>query len=141
SLSRILTIGGPITKVLRDVDSEIAFSPDGKRFAFTRSYPTGKTTVRVANADGSQERAIITKTGFYEFTHASWSPDGRTIATVLNEGQGRYSVECIDIGSGRSAALGRTRWSHIGTIAWLSDGSGLLLLAREPGEESDQVWL
>jgi Tol biopolymer transport system component len=38
--------------------------------------------------------------------------------------------------------VGRTRWSHIGTIAWLADGSGLLLSAREPGEApADQVWL
>src|SRR5439155_15660444 len=94
SLSRIPTIGGAITKVLRDVDSAIAFSPDGTRFAFTRSGPGQGTTVRVANADGSEERAILTRKGFTEFTHASWSPDGHTIATVFNDGLGRYSVEC-----------------------------------------------
>src|SRR5436189_3969704 len=38
--------------------------------------------------------------------------------------------------------LGRMRWSHVGRIVWLSDGSGLLLSAREPGEErADQLWL
>lgn len=141
SLSRIPTIGGGITRVIRDVDSAIAFSPDGTRFAFTRG---GKelATVRVANADGSEERPIVARTGIYEFTHASWSPDGRTIATVSNDGSGRFSVECIDVRSGRSAVLGRIRWSHAGGIAWLSDGRALLLCAREAGDErADQLWL
>ena len=143
TLVRTPTIGGPITNVLRDVDSAIAFSPDGTRFAFTRGYPgPARTTVRIANADGSEERAILSRTGFGEFTHASWSPDGRTIATVFNDGRERYSIECVDIRSGKSGALGRMRWSRIGRIAWLSDGRGLLLSAREPGQErADQLWL
>jgi eukaryotic-like serine/threonine-protein kinase len=142
-LSRVPTIGGPITNVLRDVDSAISFSPDGTRFAFTRSYPgTQETTVRVANADGSEEHAILTRKPFCEFTHASWSPDGRTIATVFNDGRGRFSVECVDVRSGKSAALGAMRWAHVGRINWLPDGRGLFLMARELGEErADQLWL
>jgi eukaryotic-like serine/threonine-protein kinase len=142
-LQRIPTIGGPITNVLRDVDSEVTFSPDGTRFAFTRSYPkTQETTLRVANADGSDERVILTKKPFCEFTHASWSPDGRTIATVFNDGRGRFSVECIDVHSGKSETLGTMRWAHAGRLSWLPDGSGLFLIARELGEErADQLWL
>ena len=142
SLMRIPTIGGPATKLLSDVDSPVAFSPDGTQFVFARGAPLEhKTMLVVANADGSNAHAIFTRNGG-EFTQPSWSPDGRTIAAVFNNFLGRITLESIDIRSGKSFPVGPTRWSRIGRIAWLADGKALLLTAQGPGEQrTDQLWL
>jgi Tol biopolymer transport system component len=54
TLYHIPVLGGTPTKVLDHVSGAIAFSPDGKRFAFVRRNPEDMALM-VANTDGSGE--------------------------------------------------------------------------------------
>lgn len=59
TLYRIPALGGTPTTLLEDVDSAVAFSPDGKQMAFTRGMATeGTTLLMSAAADGSGVRSI-----------------------------------------------------------------------------------
>ncbi|HJU60739.1 MAG TPA: protein kinase, partial [Candidatus Binatia bacterium] len=80
-LYQVPVLGGTSKKVLENV-SRISFSPDGKRFGFTRRYAReGHDAVIVVNADGTAEQKLATRThpDFF-LPGTAWSPDGQTIA-------------------------------------------------------------
>jgi len=62
----------------------IAFSPDGKRIAYSLAQGEG-AQIYVANADGSGARAL-TDTPYQINSSPSWSPDSKRLAFVSNRG-------------------------------------------------------
>ena len=65
------SLGGSPRPILKDVDSPISFSPDGKRFCFVRQTPemdgSDTYTLVVANTDGSSEHTIATRSGVRQY--------------------------------------------------------------------------
>jgi Tol biopolymer transport system component len=62
------------------IDSYPAWSPDGKKIAFTGNL--GRTVVWIMNADGSDRRRLTPRNG--DDALPAWSPDGRRIALDNN---------------------------------------------------------
>jgi Tol biopolymer transport system component/DNA-binding winged helix-turn-helix (wHTH) protein len=148
SLFRVPVLGGPAVKVLSDGfgGGPVAFSPDGRRLAFVRGEFGRELTLIVADADGANERAVLTRRAPDFFGLPAWSPDGKTIACVYG------STELLD---GSSPALGLTtfqasdgaerrvieaRWTDVRQLSWLPDGSGLVLSATEAELSPAQIW-
>jgi eukaryotic-like serine/threonine-protein kinase len=144
SLYRMPVLGGNPMQVLRDIDTSISFSPDGKQFAFMRGVPDkGTLTLLVANADGSGEKVLASKVGDIStagLLSPSWSPDGKTIIfTSLMPTAGGQLNE-YTVGTGAVRTLYSTRGS-IGRPRWLPDGEALLLPVREEGAGAQgQLW-
>jgi WD40-like Beta Propeller Repeat len=77
------------TYISWETDYQPAFSPDGKRIAYIRAISVKASTIlgyvstpslRIVNADGSNDSAILEfQTGQY-VTHVTWSPDGTRLA-------------------------------------------------------------
>lgn len=66
------------------VNTEISFSPDGKRIAYTHTEGNKAFELYVANADGSKPKRI---TDHGRFTSsATWSPDSKQLAYVTEVG-------------------------------------------------------
>jgi serine/threonine protein kinase len=135
-LYKMPVLGGSPQQIVRDIDTAISFSPDGKQFVFDRGVPDkGELHVLIANADGSGERLLASKKASI-FPSAimapAWSPDGKTIAfswAVPAEGS---QLSEIAVATG---AL-RTLYSANGVIGrplWLPDGSALLIPVRDEG--------
>lgn len=81
------TNGGNATKISNEVgDSAPSVSPDGGKVAFMSSSRDGATNweIWVMNADGSNPQRL-TENGSNEGL-PTWSPDGRTIAFVSDQG-------------------------------------------------------
>jgi WD40-like Beta Propeller Repeat len=77
--------------LIRDIDSPITFSPDGKQFAFMRGVPDRSVMeIRIANTDGTGDRLLASLPAVLRFfCGAAWSPDGKTIiAPRLQRGKG-----------------------------------------------------
>ena len=56
-------LGGTPRLLVRDVDSPITFSPDGKRFAYLREHhDTPNFDLFLVNSDGSPDRALFSNT-------------------------------------------------------------------------------
>jgi len=135
-------LGGAARLLIKDVDSPIGFSPDGRFFVFTRGIPTrNETEVRIANADGSGDHLLASlHDSFSGFQPgATWSPDGRTIAVALSRLMPvRYGLESISVENGSVKELYSSP-AEIGRPLWLPEGDGVLLVLSDQNEHR-QLW-
>jgi eukaryotic-like serine/threonine-protein kinase len=152
-LEQMPSVGGPPRTILSDLDSPIGISPDGSQIAFVRdSSEAGTSSLMVANADGSNVRALAAVHNPTSFESVSsggggpaWSPDGRRIAVGLLPSNFFSSavVETIDAQNGKQTRLGNTDWNSLFQISWLPDGSGIITegsIAQDPVGHNSQVW-
>src|SRR5277367_2325900 len=82
NLYRAPVLGGTPQTVVHDIDSDIAFSPDGKRMAYLRANDPeiGKSRLLSADLSGNDEK-VLRITPIAESTiYLTWSPDGQQIA-------------------------------------------------------------
>jgi serine/threonine protein kinase/Tol biopolymer transport system component len=148
TLYQVPVLGGASRKVLDGVTSPVTFSPDGKRFAFVRyiQSETDENILMLANADGSGEQKLATRgVSAYSLEGAAWSPDGKIIACgARNTGKdGRYwNLIAISVADGMEKEVTSQHWGfRVGQVAWLADGSGLVVVAKEQASGAPrQLW-
>jgi Tol biopolymer transport system component/DNA-binding winged helix-turn-helix (wHTH) protein len=151
-LYRVATLGGTPKKLLVNIDSAVTFSPDGAQMAFVRVINEQReNSLIVANADGTAERVLATrKMPDLFLTEAvvriAWSPDGKSIACpagnaeLASDGNSMEVVE-VRLEDGAQRSITPRKWAEIRQVAWLGDGSGLVLAARDQAASPLQVWL
>jgi serine/threonine protein kinase/Tol biopolymer transport system component len=137
-------LGGTPRQLIRDIDSPLSFSPDGKQFVFMRGVPEKITVeIREANADGGNEHLLATLPYFPVFMFgAAWSPDGKTIlAPGLQTGkETKWSVKAINAANGsvKDVLSGNALF---GRPVWLPEGDSFLVPIQAVPEERLQLWL
>jgi serine/threonine protein kinase/Tol biopolymer transport system component len=135
-------LGGTPRQLLRDVDTAVTFSPDGKRLAFVRGVPdTGKAALVVANVDGTGEQIlwdVDAEMNTRGILAPDWSPDGRSIA--MSSGiRGVGVVTIINVADKTTQPLYRHR-GNIGRPRWTPDGNGLLVPLDTLIADRAQIW-
>jgi Tol biopolymer transport system component len=139
-------LGGTPRQLVRDIDSPIAFSPDGRRFAFVRGVPDkSEARVVVAGVDGSGER-ILAKLQAVNYWMSlrglDWSPDGKTLAVPsMGATKGaRAVISAISVSDGTVREIYSTpNW--LGRPRWMGDGSGLLVQMADLSQAfRGQLW-
>ena len=137
-------LGGAPRQLIRDIDSPITFSPDGKQFAFMRGVPDrSMMEIRIANADGTGDRLLASLPAVLRFFYgAAWSPDGKTIiAPRLQTGkETKWVLSAIDVPTG-SVREFYSDPQYVGRPAWLPDSESLLVPIGVPREHRTQLWL
>lgn len=148
TLYQMPVLGGPPRELIRDVDSGVTFSPDGKRLAFFRGYPEKKESVLVvANTDSSGEQILSSQKAPHFFptrlnASPAWSQDGAVIACPIGNADvdGSYmTVIAANAADGEISSLTTRRWAEVGHIAWLQ-GRGLIITAKEKPSSASQIW-
>jgi serine/threonine protein kinase/Tol biopolymer transport system component len=140
----IPVLGGAPHQILRDIDSAVSFSPDGKQFAFMRGVPDHNVIeIRIANADGSGDHLLAALPSAVSFLWGvAWSPDGKTVAASnLRPGNSNvWALETIHVADGKVKELfSGSEW--LGRPAWLPDGSAMLIPIASLAENRSQLWL
>jgi eukaryotic-like serine/threonine-protein kinase len=138
--------GGPATKLPINPTGGFSYAADGQHLAYVDANPQeGKTSLIVANADGTNERTIVTRqqpSQFWPEVAPSWSPGEKKIACVGQDASESFArVIEIDLQAGSERAITTQRWSKLSGLAWLPDGSGLLVTASEEMSPILQIWL
>jgi serine/threonine protein kinase/Tol biopolymer transport system component len=102
---RAPVLGGTPKAIAHDVDTNITFSPDGKRIAYGRANDpeVGKFQLLTANPDGSDEKMIAGGTAREIPRFIQWMPDGKSLlGTTLQVGGSLAGLETFDVASGGS---------------------------------------
>jgi len=128
-------LGGSPRQLIRDVDTPIDFSPDGKQLVFQRGVPDRDVVdVRIAQVDGTGERLLATLPANTIFQYgATWSPDGKTIA-IPTLGTGRevnWGLSVINVADGKVRQLVSSDGRFVGRALWMPDGKSLVATIGE----------
>lgn len=148
SLYKIPLLGGASQKIIDDIDSPAAVSPDEKQIAFVRRNPQLKESyLIVTDIEGGNERTLAVRKfgeGFYN-TGAAFSPDGKLISCTVSrrdENGQSAQIAVIDAKSGEQKIISKENWIWAGQTAWLKDGSGIAVVAygSKSPNLTDEVW-
>lgn len=151
TLFKVPAFGGSPRKLVVNVDTSVTFSPDGRQIAFLRKK--GETAALiVARIDGAEEYEVATGTNRNGFRIIGdlnngpvWSPDGKIIACpTIAEGEPFHmDIVAVQVGDGTVRLMNSQPWYLVGQLAWLPDGSGLIMNAEQspPPSSSLQLWL
>ncbi|HEX8251275.1 MAG TPA: winged helix-turn-helix domain-containing protein [Pyrinomonadaceae bacterium] len=149
TLYKVSVLGGASQKILHDIDSPVAISPDESRLAFVRREPESKETALVlTDIEGKNERNLAVRPAESGFTNGgvAFSPDGKLLsATVFQRENNRTSaqVAVVNAESGEQRTVSRENWISADQTVWLKDGSGILAVAYGAKSPSlnDELWI
>ena len=130
ALFEIPTLGGTPRKRAYDVDSRVTFSPDGKRMCFFRGVPqNNEERLIVFDLEQGKERVLASAVAPISLRQPAWSPDGNRIAAIEAHGGEARGTLIVTYGveDGRREPVGKERWVFAVDLAWLRDGSGLVI--------------
>ena len=129
NLYRAPVLGGAPQLIVRDIDSGVSFSPDGKRFAYVRANDpeVGKYQFLTANPDGTDEKAFFTAPTPLIPQGLAWSPNGKQVAAVIPQsGDELSSIHLYDVASGKSETAAIFKDKLLRKQIWLPNGEALL---------------
>ena len=136
-------LGGNPRQLIRDIDTPVGFSPDGKQIVFMRGLPDPQQVeLRIASADGTGERLLVRLPAFANFMWgATWSPDGKAIAVsfIQSGKEQQFVLNVVRVADGSMTTL-YSNPALLGRPVWLPDGNSLLVAVGSPKENRTQIW-
>lgn len=136
ALYRIDAMGGVPVKLASNVNHRITVSPDDTRIAFSRCQYRKENfcNVVVADANGENDRTVVTTESGVHIRDMRFSPDGRSIAVAvgrsLTDNNDAHVFE-VDLETGGRRDLFAERFAAIESVEWVPDGRGLLFVAAD----------
>jgi serine/threonine protein kinase len=146
NLYQVPVLGGSERRLISNVGSAVSFSPDGQQLAFIRNLPdAGEDALMIASAQGGGERKLTVRKLPNFFRYVAWSPEGKTIACSAGSFVPSYTTYVVEVAleSGREKQIGTQSWMFMGQLAWIGDGSALIVGASEQESgsfDAQQIW-
>lgn len=138
-LYRAPVLGGTPQIIIRDIDSDIGFSPDGRRIAYARGNDPeiGKYRVLTANLDGNDEKVLLIAPapGNTSPTSLAWSPEGTQVAMSLYPVDSALSaIASFNSNTNKVERLATFHDRLVNELKWSPDGSGLFVNYQQAGQ-------
>ncbi len=151
---QIPALGGTPRRLLDPADTPVSFSPDGHQMVYAIfDVASNEGRLMLANADGSSLKQLAARKGSDKYSVGAstgayrvvrWSPDGLRVAALINEpdpgGNSLRFIE-IDAATGAQKLMSGRKWRAVNDFAWLPDGSGFLVTARDKSGAAMQLWM
>jgi Tol biopolymer transport system component len=138
-LYRAPVLGGAPQTMVRGIDSDVTFSPDGRRIAFARANvpEVGKYRLITANLGGGDEQVLqIAAPASDAPSFVSWSPKQDKLAyRLFRPDQALGGIALFDIATSRTNKFARFDDKLTHDFKWLPDGHGLLALYSQKGPD------
>ena len=144
NLYSVPALGGASRQIASDVNSAVAFSPDGKRMVYTRTIQDkGEDQLLIANADGSDEKIIFRhESGANGFrTSPSWSASDLIAVGMLQLGQKDVITSILVLTSEGKQVKAFPLPTLMSDVAWLPDSSGIFFMGIQTSVVRSQIWL
>src|SRR5215510_7502574 len=145
SLFQVSTLGGSPRKLMDNVISAVGLSPDGSKLTFERqNHSLQQLELIITDADATHDRVLTTRRMPALLRSPSWSPNGKLIVCIsqASDTSGpRFTVVGFDTATGQERRILATDWTMISQLAWLSDGTGLIMTGMPHGSKVSQLWM
>ncbi len=142
-LYRAPVLGGTPEKLVTNIDSNVSFSPDGKKIVYeTANYPkTGQYVITIRSLESGEEKRLTDGTMSEQGNDPAWSPDGKTIVyDVSQPGNALSGLEAVDVATGKSKLFMTADKLFFVRPLWMPDGKGLLVLGQLPYAAQWQIF-
>jgi serine/threonine protein kinase/Tol biopolymer transport system component len=130
-------LGGTPRLLLKDVDSPITFSPDGKRFAYLREHhDTPNFDLFLVNSDGSPDRTLFSNILMPTDSDVPvWLPDGKTIAIpiVQTTNNSLGGLLAVDVAAGKREEVAPSPDHIYYDPVWLPGAGGFVVSTQAFG--------
>jgi serine/threonine protein kinase len=144
AIYKVPVLGGSPTKVLGSLSGPIMISPDGTQIAMVEiDQEKQEATLSIANLDGTGKRRLLSRKAPEFVNWLAWSPDGKSLACTVAGFTVRdplVTITEVQIADGAEKAITSQRWLGSGEIAWLSDKSGLVVIAQHRDSSFHQLY-
>ena len=136
-------LGGSPRQLIRDIDTPVTFSPDGKQLAFLRGIPAQiLTEIHIANTDGTTDRVLASiPAPALQIMGPAWSPDGKTLAVSSCQlgKEKRCFLTAYNLADGAAQNL-YSGPDFVGRSMWFPDGRSLVVPFSSIVENRTQLW-
>ena len=142
---RVMTFGGIPVKITEKTEPTVSLSPDDEQLSFMRCpyREDDFCSLYVIDADGKNERKVLTRREPIRVGGAQFSPDGKSIAFASGQswnGGSDFRLVSLDLASGTERALASRSFFNIRNLKWLPGGDGLLFTASEKLDGTFRIW-
>ena len=131
NLFRVPVLGGRPQLVVKDIDTNVTFSPDASRMAYARWEDPEADKYRLLSArpDGTDEQILHIGPFANILANVAWSPDGKRIACTFSRPDNALGeVDMFEFASNKMKIFQRYADKSIFDVVWTPDGRGLLIV-------------
>ncbi len=142
-LYQVPTLGGAPRKLLGDIATGVSFSPDGSRVVYLKGLGGGYgSELWVSGLDGSDARRVTSLEMPRVFMGTPvWSPKEELLVVAQGDARDfRSRLVGVPVEGGDLQLITERAWRGLWELAWLPDGSGLVLIALEDGYSGWQLF-
>lgn len=142
-LYKIPITGGVTPKILQNIASPVATSPNNQQIAFIR-HNGPESQLVVYDLKAQTESIVTTRQSPVQLVASSpaWSQDSKTIACAVKRAEDDLTLDIalIDVEGGIEKPLVSGAWVEISHLAWMAGDEGLLVSGRVLESQQWQIW-
>ncbi len=142
-LYRAPVLGGTPEKLVTDIDTNVSFSPDGKKLVYgTGNSPNvGEYRITIHSLESAEEKQLATGPMNEQLWDPAWSPDGKTVVCVVSQpGTALSGLVAVDPETGKRNLFMTSDGLYLARPVWLPEGKGLLVMGQLPYAAQQQIF-